>query len=258
MAGLKRLNLLVAAVSGYHFRRMAIEGAPRRVYVGTSGFSYTSWRGPKEGEVGAMLNRLFGKPDFYPPRTPQKDFLHAYAERLPSVELNATFYQLPSEDRLRGWAEQTPPGFRFAVKMNRRATHFGDLSVVGTFCERIRVLGERLGPVLVQLPPSRPRDEGWLELLRESLDPELDYAFEFRHPSWTGISGVQIVNGLDGAAPFRYLRLRDPPYEEAALHEWAGRLRPLLDDGKRLYVYFKHEDEPLAPGYAARLLKLLA
>jgi uncharacterized protein YecE (DUF72 family) len=227
------------------------------LYVGTSGFSYPTWRGPKEGEVGAMLIHSFGKPDFYPAGTPQREFLHAYADRLPSVELNATFYQLPSEERLRAWAEQTPPGFRFAVKMNRRATHFGDLSVVPTFCERVGALGERLGPILVQLPPTRPRDEGWLQLMRASFDPELEYAFEFRHASWEGVEGAQLVNALDGAAPFRYLRLREPPYDEAALRGWAERLRPLLAEGKRLYVYFKHEDEPLAPAYARRLLDLL-
>lgn len=214
---------------------------PAGPYVGTSGFSYPTW-----------------KPDFYPAGTPQKEFLHAYGERLPSVELNATFYQLPSEERLRGWAEQTPADFRFAVKMNRRVTHFGDVSILGTFCERVRVLGDRLGPILVQLPPTRPRDEGWLELMLESLDPELEYAFEFRHDSWQGIGGVQVVNALDGNAPFRYLRLREPPYDEAALQDWAGRLRPLLDEGTRVFAYFKHEDEPLAPRYASRLLELLS
>jgi uncharacterized protein YecE (DUF72 family) len=234
---------------------VTIQAIPAKLYVGTSGFSYTSWRGKSRKQ--GLLDAKPGKPEFYPAGTPQKDFLRVYAERLPSVELNATFYQLPSEDRLRGWAEQTPDHFRFAVKMNRRATHFGDLSVLGTFCERVRVLGERLGPILVQLPPSRPRDEGWLELLRGSLDPELEYAFEFRHASWTGIEGVQLVNALDGEAPFRYLRLREPPYDEAALRSWAGRLRPLLDAGNRLYVYFKHEDEPLAPAYAEGLLRLL-
>src|SRR3954468_7109113 len=174
------------------------------LYVGTSGFSYPTW-----------------KPEFYPPKTPQKEFLRAYAERLPSVELNATFYQLPSEERLRAWAEQTPPDFRFAVKMNRRATHFGDVSIVGTFCERVRALGDRLGPILVQLPPTRPRDEGWLELMLESLDPELRDAFEFRDQSRAGVGGVQVVNALEGDASFRYLRLRDPPYDEAALRGWA-------------------------------------
>jgi uncharacterized protein YecE (DUF72 family) len=142
--------------------------------------------------------------------------------------------------------------------MNRRATHFGDLSVVGTFCERVRVLGDRLGPILVQLPPTRPRDDGWLDLMRASLDPELEYAFEFRHPSWEGIGGVQPVNALDGDAPFRYLRLREPPYDEAAIRAWAERLAPLLDSGKRVFAYFKHEDEPLAPRYALKLLELLS
>lgn len=211
------------------------------LYVGTSGFSYPTWR-----------------PEFYPAGTPQKEFLRAYAERLPSVELNATFYQLPSEERLRGWAEQTPADFRFAVKMNRRATHFGDVSIVGTFCEQVRALAERLGPILVQLPPTRPRDEGWLELMLESLDPELEYAFEFRHESWAGIEGVQVINSLEGDAPFRYLRLRDPPYDEDALRGWAERLRPLLESGTRVYTYFKHEDTPLAPRYAARLRDLLS
>jgi uncharacterized protein YecE (DUF72 family) len=222
---------------------VAATGTPSvaRAYVGASGFSYPSW-----------------KPEFYPAGTPQKEFLRVYAEHLPSVELNATFYQLPSEQRLRAWAELTPPDFRFAVKMNRRATHFGDLSIVGTFCERIRILGDRLGPILVQLPPSRPRDDGWLELMLASLDPELEYAFEFRNASWAGVEGVQLVNSLEGDAPFRYLRLREPPYDEAALAEWAGRLRPLLDEGRRLYVYFKHEGEPLAPVYAHRLLELLS
>ena len=215
--------------------------AAERSYVGTSGFSYPTW-----------------KPEFYPAGTPQKEFLRAYGERLPSVELNASFYQLPSEERLRGWAEQTPPDFRFAVKMNRRVTHFGDVSIVGTFCERVRVLGDRLGPILVQLPPTRPRDDGWLELMLESLDPELEYAFEFRHNSWQGIGGVQVVNALEGDAPFRYLRLREPPYDEGSLLGWADRLRPLLDGGIRVFAYFKHEDEPFAPQYASRLIELLS
>ncbi len=92
----------------------------------------------------------------------------------------------------------------------------------------------------------------------ESLDPELEYAFEFRHESWAGAEGVQVVNGLEGDAPFRYLRLREPPYSEPQLGSGRDRLTPLLAAGKRLYVYFKHEDEPLAPRYARRLLDLLS
>jgi uncharacterized protein YecE (DUF72 family) len=237
---------------------MVVERGAAGLYVGTSGFSYPTWKGEKDGELGVLLESAFGSPGFYPAGTPQREFLRAYAERLPSVELNATFYQLPSEDRLRGWAEATPPGFRFAVKMNRRATHFGDLSVVGTFCERVRVLGDRLGPILVQLPATRPRDDGWLELFRSSADPELRYAYEFRHESWAGVESVQLVGSLDGDAPFRYLRLRDPPYGETALRGWADRLRPALDGGVEVYAYFKHEDDPTAPAYAARLLELVS
>lgn len=211
------------------------------LYVGSSGFSYASW-----------------KPDFYPAGTKAGDFLHTYAERLPTVELNATFYRLPSEEQLRAWASQTPETFRFAVKMSRQITHFGRVDGIPTFCERVRAMGDRLGPILVQLPPTRPRDDGLLRLFLDSLDPELRYAFEFRHESWAGVDleGNALVGSLEGDAPFRYLRLRQPPYDEAALAEWAGRLRPVLAAGVDVFAYFKHEDEPTAPAYAKRLLEL--
>ena len=211
------------------------------LYVGTSGFSYPTWRG-----------------EFYPEGSRPADFLRLYSERLPSVELNATFYKLPSEAQMRAWAERTPPRFRFAVKMTRQITHGGRLEQVGTFCESVRQLGDRLGPLLCQLPPTRPRDDGFLRLLRESLDPELEVAFEFRHESWAEAEVPVRVNSLDGEAPFRYLRLREPPYDDATLAAWAERLRPLLEDGIRVYCYFKHEDEPTGPAYAARLAELLS
>jgi uncharacterized protein YecE (DUF72 family) len=130
--------------------------------------------------------------------------------------------------------------------------------VVGTFCERVRTLGDRLGPILVQLPASRPRDDGWLELFRASADPELRYAFEFRNESWAGVEGVQLVGSLDGDADFRYLRLRRPPYDEEALRGWADRLRPLVGQGIAVFAYFKHEDAPTAPAYASRLRQLVS
>jgi uncharacterized protein YecE (DUF72 family) len=210
------------------------------LYVGTSGFSYPTWRG-----------------GFYPVGSKPADFLRLYAERLPSVELNATFYRLPSEEQMRSWAERTPPAFRFAVKMSRRITHFGGLEAVGAFCERVRGLGDRLGPVLCQLPPTRPRDDGFLRLLLDSLDPSLEVAFEFRHDSWAQADVPVRVNSLEAEAPFRYLRLREPPYDDAALAAWADRLRPLLEGGVRVYCYFKHEDEPTGPAYAQRLRQLL-
>jgi uncharacterized protein YecE (DUF72 family) len=213
-----------------------------QLYAGTSGFSYPTWR-----------------PAFYPEGSRPKDFLRLYAERLPSVELNATFYQLPSEEQLHVWAAQTPAEFRFAVKMSRRITHFGGLDLIPTFCERVRVLGDRLGPVLVQLPPTRTRDEGLLRFLLDSLDPELRYAFEFRHESWAGVDleGHALVGSLEGEAPFRYLRLREPPYDAAALRSWRERLHPLLSRGIEVYAYFKHADAPDAPAYAQDLLALV-
>jgi uncharacterized protein YecE (DUF72 family) len=207
------------------------------LYVGTSGWSYPTWRR-----------------GFYPEGTRPAEFLRFYSERLPSVELNASAYQLPAEERFRAWAEQVPPDFRFAVRMPRLITHGSRLGLVGTFCERVRLLGERLGPVLVVL--DRPRDDGFL-LLRDSLDPELEVAFDFRHESWDRVEVPVRVNSLDGDAPFRYLRLREPPYDDRALASWAERLRPLLDDGIRVYCYFKHEDEPTGPRYAKRLRELL-
>jgi len=221
---------------------VATRGTLPGLYVGTSGFSYATWR-----------------PGFYPAGAKTKDFLRFYAERLPTVELNATFYRLPSEEQLAAWATQTPPGFRFAVKMSRGITHGGRLELIPTFCERVRSLGDRLGPILVQLPPSRPRDDGLLRLFLDSLDPALRYAFEFRHPSWedADVGPHARVGALEGAAPFRYLRLREPPYDDAALAAWAERLRPLLDGGTEVYAYFKHEDEPTAPLYAERLRLLL-
>ena len=203
------------------------------LYAGTSGFSYSSW-----------------KPGFYPAGTKAADFLRTYAERLNTVELNTTGYRLPDEEQFRRWAAETPDGFRFAVKMphpNRLAA----------FAERVRGLGEQLGPVRIVI--QQARDDELLARLLDSLDPELNWALDFRHDSWAGVDtgAAAAVNELAGDAPFRYVRLREPPYDEASLGEWAGRLRPLLEDGVDLYVYFKHEDEPTAPAYALRLAELL-
>ena len=215
------------------------------VYVGTSGFSFPGW-----------------KRGFYPAEARPADFLRFYAERLPTVELNNTFYRLPSESQFERWAAQTPAGFRFAVKMPMSITHFGRLDEVGTFCERVRALGDRLGPILVRVHDTRPRDDGFLRLLLDSLDPALEAALDLRDPSWDGVepllaeAGAVRVNALEADAPFRYLRLRNPPYDDVALAAWAERVRALADGGIVVYCYFKHEDEPTAPRYAQRLLEL--
>ena len=210
-----------------------------RLYVGTSGWSYPSW-----------------KPAFYPADAKPAEFLAHYAERLRAVELNTTGYRLPAEEQFERWAAQTPPGFQFAPKLNAfRSTD------VGTFEERVRRLGDRLGPVRALI--GYARDEGMLSLLLGSLDPELRIAFDFRHESWAGIGtelppNAVLVDDLRANAPFRYLRLREPPYNESALRGWAERLRPLLAEQVDLYVFFKHEEEPSAPRYAERLLELLS
>ncbi len=208
------------------------------LYVGTSGWSYPTW-----------------KPGFYPADARPKEFLRHYAEHFRTVELNASAYQLPSEEHFAGWAEQVPTEFRFAVRMPRLITHASRLGLVGTFCERLRLLGDKLGPILVVL--DRKRDDGFLLLLRDSLDPELEVAWDFRHESWDGVEVPVRVNQLDADAPFRYLRFRDPPYDDAAIEEWAGRVGALLGEGARVYGYFKHEDEPTGPAYAAKLLETL-
>lgn len=215
------------------------------LYAGSSGFSYPSWRG-----------------GFYPADAKPPDFLGRYAEQLPTVELNATFYQLPSEEQLERWAEQTPPGFRFAVTMSRRATARGRVEGVDAFCRSVRALGERLGPVRVKVPQAR--DDGFLRLLLDALDPDLAVALDFRHPSWDepdvtarlDAAGVARVGALEAPAPFRYLRLREPPYDEAALATLADTIRPLLDGGVDVYCFFRHEEDPTAPRYARRLLEL--
>jgi uncharacterized protein YecE (DUF72 family) len=205
-------------------------------YVGASGFSYPSW-----------------KPGFYPADAKPPEFLRRYAERLPSVELNTTGYRLPAEGHFERWAAETPPDFRFAVKL---PAHFS--RQLGVFQERVSLLGERLGPIRVAV--QQAADPGFLVLLFGSLDPALRITFDFNHESWDGVDvspGIR-VNDWDVDAPFRYLRFREPPYSDDELEHFAARIRPLLDDGVEVFAYFRHEDEPTAPRYAERLLTLLA
>jgi uncharacterized protein YecE (DUF72 family) len=214
-------------------------GEGTRAHVGASGFSYPSWR-----------------PGFYPAGTRPQDFLRLYAERLPAVELNTTGYRLPAEAQFEHWAEQTPPRFRFAVKMQPWT-----LRNVDVFEQRVRRLGERLGPIRVAVKTAR--DDGFLELALGSIDPGLRYAFDLPDPSWDGVeerlaeAGAVRVGALEGTAAFRYLRFREPPYDEADLAAHAETIRPLLARGVEVYAFYRHEDAPTAPAYALRLLELV-
>ena len=194
--------------------------------MGTSGWSYPSWR-----------------PGFYPEGTKPADFLAHYAGRFDTVELNTTGYRLPAEEQFRRWSESVPEGFRFAPKLALYR-----LDRAAPFVERVALLADRLGPIRVVV--QNARDEGMLTYLQGALDPSLELAFDFRHPSWDGVEGIVHVNDFD-AEPFRYIRLREPPYSDEDLRELASKLRPPA------YVYFRHEDEPTAPSYATRLLELV-
>jgi uncharacterized protein YecE (DUF72 family) len=207
------------------------------VQVGTSGWSYPSW-----------------KPGFYPAGTDSKEFLAYYAQQFSTVELNTTGYRLPAEEQFTRWAEGTPRGFTFAPKLAGERPR-----IVAEFASRVRMLGDRLGPTRVSL--KRVRDEGMIELLLGSLDPDFRVAFDLEHESWDGIeprlaeAGTVRVNDLESDAPFRYLRFRDPPYNNEQLQEFAARLREVSEP---VFAYFRHEDTPTAPAYAQRLLELLA
>jgi uncharacterized protein YecE (DUF72 family) len=202
-----------------------------RVSVGTSGWSYPTWR-----------------PGFYPAGTDPSEFLGYYAARFETVELNTTGYRLPSEDQFRRWAEQVPDGFEFAPKLPG-----GRLRSLDVFGDRLRALGDRLGPVRISI--KSPRDDGAIELLLGSLDPTLRLAFDLEHPSWDGVEdrlaagGAVRVGDLASPAPFRYLRRREAP-DEAFAAAIAGANEPV-------YVYFRHGDEPEAPAYAEQLKALL-
>jgi len=215
--------------------------------AGASGFSFQSWR-----------------PGFYPAGSRPADFLGLYAERLPTVEVNGSFYRLPAAKTLETWARTVPDGFRFAFKVPRTISVVGRVDYVPNLCARVRALGDRLGPLLVRFADGKTRDDAFLASLLDALDDDLEVALDLRDPSWDGVEpelerwGAVRVNQLEaGAARFRYLRMREPPYDEDALEAVAGTIRPLLADGLAVYCYFRHEDEPTAPAYAARLLELV-
>ena len=211
-------------LSGNTSLMTAMPASVTRAHVGASGFSYPTWRG-----------------GFYPADAKPADFLRLYAERLPSVELNTTGYRIPAAEQFERWAAATPAGFRFAVKLR-------------WLDERVRLLGDRLGPVRIVVQSKR--DDRLLERFAGS---DLPLALDVRHPSWDGadVSPAVRVNDWDADAPFRYLRFRDPPYSERDLRDLAARIAPLLDAGVDVYAYFRHEDEPTAPAYALRLLQVL-
>ena len=229
-----------------------------RLLAGTSGFSYPDWA-----------------PIFYPPGTRADGLLPFYGSRFGAVELNNTWYQTPSESKLRTWIAATPPDFRFAVKGQRGASLRSLLADSGDsipfLTDPLRHFGERLGTVLFRVPAEIARDEGRLAHLLARWPRELPLTLEFQDPSWfvdevieqcRARDAVMCATELDAdeeppriwvTGPFLYVRLRRTAYSEAELGAWADRLVPFLEAGQTAFVFFRHDATGEAAVRAAAL-----
>jgi uncharacterized protein YecE (DUF72 family) len=230
-----------------------------RVLVGTSGYNYPEWRG-----------------SFYPEKFSTDKMLAYYAERFPTVEINYTFYRLPTEKLLTGWAAGTPEHFSFTLKAPRRITHDAKLQrceeITQAFCRAAGTLGAKLAVLLFQLPPTSKKDAGVLRDFAELLPDGIRAAFEFRHTSWFDGDVFEILRARNLAlciadseklsapveitADYAYFRLRDEGYQQADIERWAGIIRQ-LSGVRDAFVYFKHEEQGLGPEFAKRLMALV-
>ncbi len=228
-----------------------------QLFAGASGYSFKEWKG-----------------SFYPQNMKPEAMLAWYAERLPTVEINNTFYQMPKPAVLENWARQTPQAFRFAIKASRRITHLSRLKAesaagsVAFLYKNLAILGSKRGPVLFQLPPFLKKDLPRLRDFLALLPVGHCAALEFRDDSWFD---DQVYDTLRQAgatlclserednapppfvqtAPWGYVRLRLEAYSERDLESWAKRLRETA--WREAYVYFMHE--PTAPAYAQTLMR---
>jgi uncharacterized protein YecE (DUF72 family) len=234
-------------------------------YVGTSGWSYTSWR-----------------PKFYPEGTKSADFLRYYATRFSTIEINYTFNHLPTEKNVAEWTAATSDDFVFALKASQQITHRKQLrepaETLPTFFERARALGQRLGPILFQTPPWVKRDDDRLAMFLAALPRDVRCGLEVRDPSWyvsevydllrtanvalvhaEGERSPSPVDTLGTTADFAYARLRARSgYPDDAVDAWAARLRGLLDSGKDVYVYFRHDEDGSNALSAERLRRAIS
>jgi uncharacterized protein YecE (DUF72 family) len=232
-----------------------------RVLAGTSGYSYAPWKGV-----------------FYPEKLPAAKMLGYYAGRLPTVEINNTFYRMPNAELVGRWAQEVPEGFSFALKAPRRITHERRLADADEAVKQLfataAALGGKLGPVLFQLPPFLRKDVGRLESFLatlRALAPDARAAFEFRHESWfdeevfTALrnqnaalvisESEKIEAPLVATADWGYLRLRREDYVDADLARWANHLKS--QPWQHAFVYFKHEDAGIGPKLAAKFTSLV-
>ena len=235
-----------------------------RYFIGTSGWVYPHWRGL-----------------FYPEGVSQARWLELYCRNFSTVELNNSFYHLPSERAFLRWKETTPPGFRFSVKVSRLITHLKKLRNVEAplenFLSRAQLLGEKLGPLLYQLPPQMPKDLALLEAFLRLLPGDLQHVFELRNQAWLADEVYELL-GLYGmgfciydmpglttpvvaTASYAYVRfhgsagLYSSRYSEKELEAWAGKLRAL--PAQTVYIYFNNDAEAYAVANARALAQLL-
>jgi uncharacterized protein YecE (DUF72 family) len=241
----------------------------RGIWIGTSGWVYKEWAG-----------------HFYPKGWPKKDEFSYYIRHFPTVEINATFYRLPTPQMVRGWNARSPKGFIFAVKGSRFLTHIKRLRDTGPglrkYFSRLAPLGDRTGPILWQLPPNfQKNDDNVARLARflKKLPARYQHAVEFRHPTWMDeatfdllrehhaanvwISSLRMPQDYTLTSNFVYLRfhgLKDGAYHDyttAELQPWAKQLKDAASRGLPCYVYFNNDLNTRAPLNAEALMKLV-
>ena len=237
-----------------------------KLYIGTSGWVYRHWRGI-----------------FYPEGLAQAKWLEFYNQYFTTVELNNSFYHLPSEKAFAAWRERSSEGFVYAVKVSRLITHLKKLrnveGALENFLSRAQILREKLGPLLYQLPPNMPRNDRVLEAFLQLLPPGLCHVFEFRNESWfdEGVFALlrqhqigfcvydmpEFTTPIVATADFAYIRFHGSSelygscYSDAELEGWAKRIAELGQDLTSVYIYFNNDAEAFAVSNAKTLAELL-
>jgi uncharacterized protein YecE (DUF72 family) len=227
------------------------------IWVGTSGYNYPEWKGT-----------------FYPADLPAAKMLAYYSARFPTVEINYTFYRMPNEKLVSGWAAGTPSPYKLTLKAPRRITHDSRLrncgELVAPFCRVAGTLGDKLGALLFQLPPNANKDLAVFDAFLEDLPPRAPAAFEFRHPSWFDdevfarlkarnlalcvADSEKLSAPVKVTADFAYFRLRDEGYTPKDIANWAKTIARETTACKDVFVYFKHEEEGKGPEFARMLI----
>jgi uncharacterized protein YecE (DUF72 family) len=230
------------------------------IWIGTSGYNYPEWKG-----------------SFYPSDLPTAKMLPYYAARFPTVEINYTFYRMPNEKLVSGWAAQTPSPYKLTLKAPRRITHDNRLKAVGpfvsSFCQVADTLGDKLGSLLFQLPPNLKKDVALFDAFLAELPPRVTAAFEFRHESWLDEEifsrlaarnlALCVADSEKMSAPVRitaryaYFRLRDEGYTPDDIRRWADTIAAATAESSDVFVYFKHEEEGKGPEFARLLMQHL-